>query len=214
MTPEIQAILQDVAGQESQETTGKLHKAVKELDRAKKALASAEKAKFQFYGSWKDFLAKSVVTWDGYTKDFAAKDASLNDKVAKAQQALALAKRSLSSLKSTEEIQTVEDSEEEAKPRSSSGGQKLHEGLVNMTSMLQGIQAEAELLESEPPSKVRRVTTKQEKEDDMDVGGDPSKRSHPSSEAPLVTAPAADLSGDTSGQLLATPNGKVPAPFA
>lgn len=207
MTPEFQAILQDVSAQESQEMTGKLHRAVKDLDKARKALTAAQKAKFQFYGSWKSFLEKLVTKWSEYTTDFHTKDQALTEKVTKAQSTLESAREALRGLKETAEVTLVEDSDDEvlAPSKPPSTGNKIHEGLLHMTATLKSIQEEAESLEVEPPNKCRKVSVKEEPERmDLDQG---------KAQQEAAAAVAAHAS-PSSAPALTTPAGKTPAPFA
>lgn len=177
MPPEVQALVQEVAIQDSQADIKSLQAALKDLGKAKKALSETLAARKKMYGKWQEFLGMSVKKWQEYMANFAAQDAIIKEKIAGAKETLTRSKDHFEQLQKASgggEVLVDSDVEEEMKV---DAGTKIAEGMTLVLQNLQQIETQtSEELQSqqsadrertprrknaekeEPPEEDRKVT--------------------------------------------------------
>ena len=138
LTPEVQALVKDVAMSAGQTETTKAVQAVEELGVAKERLSAVKWARYQNHGAWKNFLQEAMEQMTVFANAFQEQEAVLGEAVQKARAAVLAAKEKSDAAK--DGIQEISDGEE---MDSADPPQALQEGLQNMTQVLTKMHSEA-----------------------------------------------------------------------
>lgn len=160
LSPDVQAIMQEVAVQDSQTGIRNLQSAIKDLGKAKKALGESLDARLSLHTRWQSFVANTIQQWQGYTTQFLEEDGKLKECIAKAKENVTAAKAHFEDLqKETGEAQTLDTSDEEGDMMDPSN--KIQEGLEavqkNLVELKAHTDAQQEELEREKKRKKPRL---------------------------------------------------------
>ena len=128
-------------------TAKSLKSAVDKMDRARKKLKEAQKARANLHANWRKYLADSVQRWTQFAEQFGKDDQDLASKVTAAQEKLQTTKEEVDAKKAAldelEEDVTVEITDDEM-PDKIDAAEDIQANLNAMVSNLQDLQQRAD----------------------------------------------------------------------
>ena len=153
--------VQKLVKKEGAQVTKELHSAVKGLGLARSALEEALQARLNLLSSWRIFLTDAVKTWQDYAQLFQSQERDLQERIQTAQTNFAAAKvhadqsQAAAGTVPVIEIPEEDDPLQEDQVSAANSSEKIHAGLINLTSSLQQLKEHAESIEAEEKSTKR-----------------------------------------------------------
>ena len=128
-------------------TSKGLKSAVDKMDKARKRLKEAEKARLTMHKNWRKYIADSIERWTQFAEKFGRDDQDLAEKVKAAKEKLQQTKEDVDAKKAAleehDDIEEVFVSDEEM-PEKVDASESIQANLATMVSSLQSLQRSAE----------------------------------------------------------------------
>ena len=153
LSPEVQALVKEVAADTGKKTTDQAVEAVQELGAAKDHLTALKWARYQSHGRWKVFLKEATDLWMGYTTAFKEQELMMIDAIAKARQAVREASARSTAMK--QEVEEISDGEGDVEVNEAQVT-SMQEGMAQMSDALSNLHREAEALHSDEKAPKRK----------------------------------------------------------
>lgn len=177
VTPTVQEIMNEYSTPAP--STKGLKVAVDKMDKARKKLKEAEKARFNMHPSWRRYIADSVQRWTQFAEKFGRDDQELADRVKAAKEKLQKAKEDVDTKKAALEEQDEEeqvDISDDEMVEKVDAAENIQASLSNMVQHLQTMQekVDAAIVEAgENKNKRQRI----DEHGAASLGGDGSQAS-------------------------------------
>ena len=154
-------------------TAKTVRQAFDKLEKKRKQLTQAQKARTKLHKSWADYLQESIKRWKGFAEDFAKKDKDLEQRVQEASEAVQDARTKYDQVKedndrqdaaimdNVEEISDGMEGLEEDAPDKMATSEEIQAGIA---SVLSGLETFAKPIEAEHTAKKARLTEDGSKE--------------------------------------------------
>ena len=151
---ELLTYMQGIKAKDVKRSVKTLHSAVTVMGKARDELQAAITARAQMHSTWRTFLADSIARFQTYGQDFAHQEETLVKRIQAANTAFAQAKENLSVEKAKastleSEVQEVSDDDVEIKDISLTSPDKITESLTHLTTSLQELKSQADIMEKE-----------------------------------------------------------------
>ena len=175
VTPSVQEIMNEYSTPAPSRKGLKV--AVDKMDKARKKLKEAEKARFNMHSSWRRYIADSVQRWTQFAEKFGHDDQELADRVKAAKEKLQKAKEDVDNKKAALEEQDEEehiDISDDEMVDKVDAAENIQASLSNMVHHLQVMQekADAAIVEAGENKNKRQRT---EEPGNVPPGGDGSQ---------------------------------------
>ena len=127
-------------------TTKSLKTAVDKMDKARKKLREAEKARLNLHSSWRQYIADSLERWTQFAEKFSKDDQELADRVKAAKEKLQTTKEEVDAKKTALEEQDEDEQiniSDDDMAEKVDGSEQIQVSLNNMVTNLQTLQQQA-----------------------------------------------------------------------